>query len=309
MNVFVSTSDIFWRVLTVFSLTLFGIIARKTGTFREEARQSFADTVMNITLPSLVFVSMTSEITWDRLVSAVPLPFIAFSLILIVSVLVSAVGRLIPMPAERRGTFMVLSAMPNSSFIAYPVVLSVLGQEGLAYAVLYDIGVSTAFFSVAIFALQGGPINKGSWKALINPALMATLLGLTINRMGITVPELVLAPLRIMGNATVPLAMLLTGYLLAGLKVQSKAISIELAAVCLCKLILYPVLAYFVVMPFNLEPMVRMVVLIVAAMPSMASTPVLVQKYGGDGEFAVAGVFVTTLLSVVTIPLMIRFLG
>lgn len=309
MDVLVSTSDIFWRVLTVFSLTLFGVVARKTGTFKEEARQSFADTVMNITLPSLVFVSMTSEITWERLISAIYAPVIAFSMILIMSALASGLGRLIPVPVDRRGTFTVLCSMPNSSFIAYPVVLSVLGQEGLAYAVLYDIGVSTAFFSVAIFALQGGPINKKSFRSLLNPALMATIVGLSINRMGITVPELVLAPLRIMGNATVPLAMLLTGYLLAGLEVKSRTLNLELGVVCLCKLILYPVMAYFLVMPFNLEPMVRMVVLIVASMPSMASTPVLVQKYGGDGEFAVAAVFVTTLLSVVTIPLMVRLLG
>ena len=116
-------------------------------------------------------------------------------------------------------------------------------------------------------------------------------------------------PLRIMGNATTPLAMLTMGYLLAGLGVRKDAITLELGAVVLCKLVLYPLLAYLLMLPFNLDPLVRTVSVMVAAMPSMASTPVFVEKYGGDSDFAVTGVFVTTLLSIVTIPLMVGLLG
>ncbi len=309
MNTIVSATDVFWRVVTVFSLTVFGVIARKSGTLKEEARQSLADTIMNITLPSLIFVSMTSDISWDRLVSGAISPFLALGLVLLMMVVAMFVGRFIPMTDERRRTFMVLCSMPNTSFIAFPVILSLLGQEGLAYAVLYDIGTTVAFCSVAILVLHGGVVEKGTWKALLNPALIATVIGLTVKRMGFEVPELVLAPFRIMGNATVPLAMLFTGYLLAGLGFQRSAISLELGIVCLLKLFVYPVLACFLILPFDVDPLVRTVVIIQAAMPSMASAPVLVQKYGGDGEFAVASVFTTTLLSVLTIPLMIGLLG
>lgn len=308
MDVFVSTSDIFWRVLAVFSLTLFGVVARRTGTIREEARQSIADTMMNITLPPLIFVSMTADTTWDQLRAGIISPLIALLLILILMLAAIILGRLIPMTAQRLRTFSVLCAMPNTSFIAFPVILSVLGQEGLAYAVLYDVGITIAFCSIAIFALQGGMGQKESWRSLINPSLVATVCGLIINRTGVSLPELLLAPLRIMGNATVPIAMLLMGYMLGGLKFQSAAISIELGAVCICKLLIYPLLAYLLIKPFDLDPLLRMVIIMQAAMPSMASTPVLVEKYGGDGEFAATAVFVTTLLSVVTIPLVVHLL-
>jgi predicted permease len=218
-------------------------------------------------------------------------------------------AKLISVPEGRRGTFMVLCSVPNSSFIAFPVVLSVFGQEGLTYGVLYDVGVTIPLYTVVILALQNGTGAKGSWRALINPCLAAVLLAFLLNVADVSVPEVVMEPLRIMGNATTPLAMLTMGYLLAGLGVRKDAITLELGAVVLCKLVLYPLLAYLLMLPFNLDPLVRTVIVMVAAMPSMASTPVFVEKYGGDSDFAVTGVFVTTLLSIVTIPLMVGLLG
>ena len=308
MDVFVATTDIFWRVLVVFSLALFGIAARKSDVFKEEAKQSLADIMLNITLPPLIFVSMTVDITWKKLLSGIVSPFIALALVGLMIIVAKALGKLVTMMPQRRGTFSILCAMPNTAFIGFPVILSILGQEGLAYAVLYDIGITIAFCSVAILALKGGLIQKGSWKLLINPSLIATVFGLFINKLGIKIPDLVLEPLKIMGNATVPIAMLLMGYMLGGLQFQSKAVNFELAMVCICKLLLYPLLAYLMMLPFNIDPLVRTVVIIESAMPSMASTPVLTQKYGGDSEFAVTAIFITTLLSVITIPLMVYFL-
>lgn len=308
MTVSVSKIDIFWRVLVVFSLAIFGIVARKTKVFKEEAKETVADLMLNITLPPLVFVSMTVDITWEKLLSGIASPFIALALVVIMILITKGLGRLINMAPQRRGTFSVLSAMPNSAFIGFPVILSVLGQEGLAYAVLYDIGVTLAFCTVAILALKGGVIKKGSWKSLINPPLIATALGLFINKMGIKIPELVLEPLKIMGNATVPLAMLLMGYMLGDLNFNLKKVSLELGMVCLCKLLLYPLIAYLLILPFKLDPLVQTVIIMEAAMPSMASTPVLIEKYGGDSEFAVTTIFMTNLLSVITIPLMIAIL-
>lgn len=312
MDLYIPTVTIFRQVLTVFSLIVFGIIARKANIFKEEAKASFTDIVMNLTLPSLIFVSMVANTTWERLLLGTALPFIALALILLMlffSLFASfLLGRLRPTTGDRQRTLSVLCAMPNSGFIGFPVILSVLGEEGLAYAVLYDIGVTIAFFSVAVLALKGGAFQKDNWKRLINPLLVATALGLIVNKIGLTIPELILTPLQTMGNATVPMIMILMGYMLGDFKSSFKIVDWELGLVCLCKLLLYPLFAYLLVLPLNLDPLVRTVVLIQAAMPSMASTSVLVEKYGGDNKFAVKAIFVTTLLSVITIPLMVSLL-
>jgi len=303
MTGIISASTIFWRILTIFSLALFGVIARITGVFRAEAKTSLIDIMLYITLPPLIFVSMATEITWERLLSGAFIPLFSLGLIILMFLVAYLLGRLKLVTKERQKTFAVLCAMPNSGFIGYPVTWAVLGETGFTYAVLYDIGVTIAFCSIAILVLQGGPVRKKSWRELINPSLIAAAFGIILNWRHVAIPEVILTPLQIMGNVTVPLAMLIMGYLLSGLKVNLKMLNGELALVCCCKLLLSPLLAHFLMLPLNLDPLLHTAVLMQAAMPSMASTPVLVEKYGGDGEFAVLAVFFTTLLSLITIPL------
>jgi predicted permease len=303
MNFFASLANVSLRVLIVFSLTLFGIIARKSGFLREEATTSFADVMLNITLPPLVFVSMTDDVNYDWLASGLIAPVISLLLVTVVSVGTMVFRKRSLINADRFKTFQILSAMPNSGFIGFPVILSIWGRQGLIYAVLYDVGTTIAFCSIAMLMMTNEGIKGKSWKALINPSFAAVICGLVLNWMGIKIPGVMITPLKLMGDATVPLAMLLMGYILGGLKFGVNLITWELGAVCFLKLICYPFFAYLLLLPFHINPLVRAVIIVEAAMPSMASTTVLIEKYGGDGEFAATGILATTILSIFTIPL------
>ena len=301
MAISIAPSVIFVRILMVFSLALFGVIARYTGIFRAEAKDSVIDIMLHIALPALILVSMTTDITWESLVSGIVLPFLSLTVILGMMVIANLFGRMNLVAKERRGTFAVLCSMPNTAFIGFPVIVSVLGEVGLAYAVLYDVGVTIAFCSVAILALQGGPIQKKHWLGLINPALISAVLGILLNWGQVQIPSVALVPLRPWA-AHCAFGMLITGYLYCGVKKGSKVLRKDLILVCLCKLLVSPLLAYILMLPFDLSPTIRTVALMQAAMPSMASTPVLAEKFGGDGEFAVIALVVTTLLSMITLP-------
>ena len=305
----ISISQITWRIMIIVLLALFGVAARRFKLIKEEACSSFTDVMINLTLPSLIFVTLTTEIKWGRLVEGVFTPLIAIILILIILLIAYFSRRFIQMSTDRFRTFLVLCAMPNTGFIGFPVVFSVLGNEGLAYAVLFDLGANIAFFSIIIAILKDGSILRTNWRTMISPPLIAVLLGLAVNRLGINLPTQIIEPLRIMGDATVPIAMLLMGYFLAGLKFRVTQISLELGIVSLIKLVLYPTLAYLLLRSLTIDPIVKAVIIIESAMPSMASTPVLIQKYGGDEEIAALTVLVTTLLSIVSIPLLLHFLG
>lgn len=299
---------IIWRILIVFSLASFGILARKFNWIREEARSSFADAMLNLTLPPLIFVAMAAGIQWRQLSAGFFLPLFSLTLILVTLTATVFLRRLLMTPAQRAGTFSVLAMMPNTGFIGFPIIFSICGKEGLAYAVLYDLGVSIAFCTVAVIVLKGGRMRGFPWKDLFNPTLVAALAGLAVNKSGIVMPTLLMEPLRTMGNATVPLAMLLMGYMIGGLTLPRKAVNWELAMVSVIKLLLYPLAAFVLTLPFHLNAVARTVVILEAAMPSMASTAVLVEKYGGDGEFAATAILATTLLSMLSIPVISHFL-
>ena len=143
------------RVFVILMLALFGVLARKTGIIKEEARLSLAEITINIALPPLIFVSLISDIKWERLAVGFITPFLSFLLVVIGFLIAFLLASFIPMPANRKGTFLILRSMPNTAFIGFPLIFAALGKEGLAYAVLYDIGVTIAFGSVAIFVLKG----------------------------------------------------------------------------------------------------------------------------------------------------------
>jgi predicted permease len=308
MNLSLSIFEVIERVLVIFVLMFFGIISRKFGFIKEEARQSLGDVMLNIALPSLIFGAMVSDIHLDHLSSSLLLPFISFLLILIGIFITLLLSRGLSIPADHIGTFTILCSMPNTGFIGFPVIFSLLGKEGLTYAVLFDFGSTVAFFSVAIMVVKGGHREQGWWRALLNPPLFAVIIGLAFNRSGLKLPTLVMEPLQIMGNTTIPLAMLLMGYMIAEIKLTLKSFNLKLIVIVLFKLLIYPLLAWIILLPFKMDPVIRTVILIEAAMPSMASTVVLVQKYGGDEKLAASGIFLTTLFSVMTIPLVIYLL-
>ena len=296
------------RILGIFILMLFGIIGRKFNLINEATRKSLGEIILNLALPPLIFISMVYDIHWDRLVIGWTLPVISLLLVLIGVFFASKVGPLLSVPQDSLGTFMILCSMPNTAFIGFPLIFSLLGKEGLAYAVLFDFGVTIAFFSVAILILKG-PKNQFSWwKALVNPPLLAVVAGLIANKLNLKIPELIKEPMEIMGNATIPLAMLLMGYMIAQTKFSLKSVDRKLIVVCLFKLLICPLLALIILVPLKLDPSISAVILIETAMPSMASAVVLVQKYGGDENLAASGTFLTTLVSIFTIPFVIYLL-
>lgn len=250
---------------------------------------------------------MINDVKWDYLIQGMFTPIICIVLILIIMLLALFFGRLISVSAEKIGTFMVLSSMPNSGFLGFPMVFSIFGKEGLIYAILFDFGVTIAFFTIAIIVLRRGFLLDKSLKIFTIPALIVVILGLIVNGLGIKIPNLLVESLKILGNATIPIVMLVMGYGIAGIKFKMNTINLELITIFFIKLILYPCITYVLLLYLNIDPLVKAII-IESAMPSMASTSVLVLKYGGDINLATATVFFTTLMSIFSIPFILKFL-
>lgn len=308
MEFTIPINEVFSKILTFFVLGIFGVIAREFGFIKEEAISSFTNIVLYITLPSLIFVSMTNDVKWDYLIQGMFTPIICIVLILIIMLLALFFGRLISVRAEKIGTFMVLSSMPNSGFLGFPIVFSIFGKEGLIYAILFDFGVTIAFFTIAIMVLRRGFLLDKSLKIFTNPVLIVVILGLIVNGLGIKIPNPLVESVKILGNATIPIIMLVIGYRLAGIKFKMNTINLELITISFVKLIFYPCIAYILLLYLNINPLVKAIIIIESAMPSMASTSVLVQKYGGDMNLVTTAVFFTTIMSIFSIPFILKFL-
>jgi len=303
MNLIVS------KLAVILSLTIFGFLAGKFKLVTEEGYSSLTNLLIYITMPALFFSATVTGVSKETLVTLGFAPVFGFFNIGLMLGFSLFLARLLKMPSPKRGTFGALCSVPNSSYLGYPLILFLLGEKGLTYAVTYDSGAGIAFWTLVIAVLEGGTHRRVKWRQILNPNLIAVLLGLTIKLCGFSLPGVVLEPLQIMGQVSVPLAMVAIGYRLLHMKFSFTRNLRELLWTVLVKLLIYPLISYLMLGFFAMDPAFKLVVLMIAAMPSMSTAPVIAEKFGGDVDFAASGMLITTILSVFTIPLLLFILS
>jgi len=305
------TISIMAKVLPILSLAIPGYLAGKFKLINKEGYSSLGNILIYLTMPALLFTSSLSGLTKEHLTALVFAPFFGFFNILIMLLLTYMIGFIIRVPAEKRATFTCLSSVSNAVYMGYPVIRALLGDEELTYAAVYDMGATVAIWTVVVYLLAKDKKKKTDWRQIFNPCLVSVFLAIAVNLLELDIPQSILEPLSILGQATVPLAMIVTGYGFSriNLRGDGKDNYAHSYTVALIKLVLHPLLIYILLAMFPLKTTFKLVIIIISAMPSMLSTPVIVGQYGGDLEFAVYTVFFTTALSVLTVPLLIAILG
>jgi malate permease and related proteins len=304
-----SIGIILTKIITILILTLFGVIARKFNIVEEKAENSLASIVINITVPVLIFYSISSNNNLNKILQGTTIPIICILLSSFIMLIAFFITKLININNNNVGTSIVLSSMPNSAFLGFPIIYSIFGQEGLTYAVFFDIGIIFIFFSLAVNILNSKCDIKFNWRVFLNPPLGAFIIGILLKVLHINISGVFMDSLKIMGSATIPLAMLLMGINLSKIKIHKRNIlKKEIFMISGIKLLIFPLIAYLVLLIVDIHPLIKSVVILQSAMPCMASTPILVEKYGGNKNLATTTILITTILSIITIPVVFYFL-
>ena len=289
-----------------------------TGFFAVRARlvpmsgfDPLVSLLMKIALPATVFTSLIRPFEADFLLDGATifvLGLVTFSLFSAVSLGLSRVLRISP---QRRGTWSFSSAYGNCGFIGYPVAYALFGDEGLSLAVImgaafnllcYTLGAAMVRMDAPAGERGGG--GAGWREVLCTPINGSILLGLVFYCGQIPVPEVLMTPLQHLSNLTTPLSMLVTGMSLAQGKITDHIRDREALMAALIRLLVCPVLAWAVMLPLPIQnPLVVSVTLVLVSMPTAAAATILAQEYGGNIQLGVRSIFLSSILSIVTIPL------
>ncbi len=197
------------------------------------------------------------------------------------------------------------SIRPNT-YIALAAAVALAGQEGLplvAICIVVNVPLVN-LISVLALVRYGGGAGRGAAQAALqvakNPLILACLAGGTLNAAGLGLPPVVDPVLRILGSASLPLALLAVG---AGLDLPAARASAKAVGVAaVCKLVLLPLVAWLLCAALGLEGAARAVVVAFAALPVSASSYVLARQLGGDAAVMAGIITGTTVLAMVTMP-------
>ncbi len=291
MNLLLTVLEI---VAPVFLLALIGFVWVKRGF--EYQVEFVTRLAMTLSVPCLIFVAlMKADI--DR--SALAVTFFASCVAYIAVTIVFAV--IVRMFKLEMRTFLAPLIFGNTGNLGLPLALFAFGEVGLSYAIIIFAVMAVYSFSVGVWLVSGG----GSLtKVVKEPLFGATLLGALFLYNGWETPTFLTNALELIGQMAIPIMLITLGVALARLKPDSFGRAIVLSVV---KVVLCTAIAWGVGLYFELEPIALAVLVMQVATPVAVTSYLLAEKYGADANEVAGLVVVSTLLSVITIPLTLAF--
>ena len=280
-------------VIPVFAVVLVGYAI---GKRHKVDVQPYLGLIVYLAGPCLIFASVSRSTI--SLTDFTTIAGAALAIIFCLSALAFLVLKLTR--SSKKGLYLPL-VFGNTSYLGYPVALFAFGMDGLARAVVYDMMNSLVIFSLGIYAIQ----RRNELREVLRiPLLYAVLAGLAVNLLHIPVPELVVKPIELIGMITIPLALLVLGYKLTEIRLSAAGTALlaslfKLGGGLLVALVIVHLLA--------LDGLTKQVILLQAAMPSAVMGMILAAKYDRDASLVASVVFMTTLLSMISIPLILTF--
>ena len=291
--------------LMMFLLVAIGFLIRKIGIVNTEGRKNMIDLCIYLTLPFNVLHSFLREWDWNL--------FVSCGIILLLSAGYNAISVLFSAvlykkaDKKRQKPLKYGTIVSNSGFLGNPVVEGIYGTDGLLYAALFMLPVRIVMWSIGVSVFMKDGKDHLLKKILTHPCIVAIYGGVIIMISGIQFPTFVENTITGISNCNTPLSMMLVGMMLA--EVHPKGlIDKTMVFYTFVRLALIPAVIFAITAFLPIDSMLRGITVIMAGMPAPITTALLSAKYGGDEEYATGLIFLSTLLSLITLPVWCAFL-
>lgn len=291
--------------LMMFLLVAVGFFIRKKGIVQTEGRMNMIDLCLNITLPFNILHSFLRKWDWDL--------FLACGMILLLSAGFNAISVFFStilykkQEEKRKKSLKYGTIISNSGFLGNPMVEGIYGSDGLLYAALFMLPVRIVMWTVGMTVFLKGRNDKLWKKVLTNPCIVAIYVGVLIMVCGIQFPVFMENTITGISNCNTPLSMMLVGMMLAEVKPKG-LIDRTMVFYTAIRLLVIPAVVFAITAFLPIDAMLRGITVIMAGMPAPITTALLSAKYGGDEQYATGMIFLSTILSLITLPLWSLFL-
>ncbi len=294
-------------VAQIFLLAALGYFLIKKNMLGSEGLNALSRLVIEVTLPLMIFCQLIKDFSFTLYSNWWIFPLISIA-ITIAGLIVGFVFIGFIRGDQHRLQFLSLIAFQNSGYLALALVAALLPSDKLdsmfTYIFLFLLGFNLVMWSLGVYILSFTRAKKFELGSLFSPPVIATLVSLILIFFGLNkfIPQGMLKPLRMVGDCTLPLAMLVVGGNLASIHlghIDKKAMSLMILA----KLIILPVLGLWLVIKFKFPELVGLLILMQLAVPSATSLSLIITHYKKEDLLISQGIFLSHIVSLVTLPL------
>jgi malate permease and related proteins len=319
--------------LVMFLLIVAGYGARRLKVVDGHFGASLANFIFNIVFPALIIRSMNIPFNVDDLRNGAVLMLICAvvmgAMFFLAAGANAATGRIGERTDAMARILRFAMMFPNYTFMAYPVIEALYGKTGLFYVTMYTMPMRVVFYTLGPLvmagmrkadgaAADGTTIREGEgggWKALLNPAVLSIPIGLLLYVFSVELPLPLAKSLDYLASVATPMGMVVSGLALADSDLRRLFSEGRVFLLTAMRLVLAPALVWGALSLLALapglavDPLVLKVAVIFSAMPAASSTTIFALRFRTDPDRAAAAVFVTTVLSILTVPLAAFLLG
>ena len=296
-------------MVVLFIIVILGYVACKLGYMGDKFDKKLSSIVVDITCPLLVLSSVMGDDLPDRTL-ILPLLGVGFLTYIILLVFGFWVPRLISKSHDDQGMIGFALMFANVGFIGYPIVSSIFGPHAVFYAALLNMPNTFFIFTAGVMLIKGEySLKQFNPKVLISPAMLGAFLAAIIVALGIHTPDIIARPVTMVGNITVPAALMIIGSSMAKLPLRDIIGSTKVYITALLRLTVVPLSIYFLFKVCGVNDMVNNINTVVIAMPVASFGTMFCLKYGRDPSLITETTFITTLGSIITIPLITQLFG
>lgn len=295
------------KIIVMFVIVAIGMICYKTKMIDERTNEKLSDILLLLVSPLLIFTSYQQEFEAEKLhglLLAILLAAVSHLISILVSILLIRKKPGADYEIERFST-----VYSNCGFMGIPLIQGIFGSEGVFYVTAYITVFNVLCWTHGVILMTGRQTLKSSLKALMTPCIFAVVLGFLAYICRIVLPQFLLEPITAVANMNTPLSMMIAGVSIASSNIPAMLKKKRVYYICFLRLLLIPVLAVLALKAFHIDQMITMTMIVSTACPTAASGTLFALRYHKNAVYASEIFGITTLLSLVTIPLVVLVAG
>jgi hypothetical protein len=306
------------QIIILSILVIIGILGSRFGIISKETKDMLAKVIFNITLPLALLTNFSRIDITPRILSN-SLIVIGLSVLVLLFMLLTAwlSARALKMKSSDAIIFKVHSLFGNIIFLGFPLISSLYGEEGLLYAGMFQVVSNMFMWTIGVIILNQGNNNslRKNMLHILNPNTIAVVIGFIMFLFSIKLPLILLKPLGGLGDSNTYLSLVYMGSILYFTSIKELLNNKIAYFVSINRLLIIPIImtAIFIgvnsILPVKIDPLVISVLILQSAMPCMINIVIMAKIFGADDNLATANVFISTLLSILTLPAILFLLG
>lgn len=290
-------------MVILFTIVVLGYALCKLGYMGDKFDQKLSSIVIDVTCPALILSSVMGAELPDR---SLILPLLGISFLTYILLLVYGfwVPRFVSKSRDEQGMIGFALMFANVGFIGYPIVSAIFGPKAVFYAALLNIPNTFFIFTAGVMLVKGEHNMKSlSAKVLFSPAMIAAFVAALMVVFGVRTPDIIARPVTMVGNITIPAALMVIGSSMARLPLKEIIGSPKVYVASLLRLVVVPLSVYFLFRFCGVSDVINNINTVIIAMPVASYGTMFCMKYGRNPSLMTEMTFITTLGSILTIPL------